>query len=84
MRLQSFRVQQYKSIMDSGQVEVDPSVTCLVGKNESGKSAVMQALWKFNNAAGAKYDPLIDLPAELFIKLRDADPEVVVFRLRAG
>ena len=78
MKLQSFQVQQYKSIMDSGQVEVDPLVTCLVGKNESGKSAVMQALWKFNNAAGAKYDPLIDLPAELFIKLRNADPEVVV------
>jgi len=49
----------------------------LLGKNEAGKSAVMQALWKFQNVAGAKYDPLFDLPAERFVELRQKDPEVV-------
>src|SRR5258708_18574743 len=49
-----------------------------MGKNESGKSAVMQALWKFNNVCNAKFDRLFDLPAEHFTRLRATDPEVVV------
>jgi hypothetical protein len=78
MRLKAFRVKNYKTIEDSGRVEIDTNVSCLMGKNESGKSAVMQALWKFNNVAGAKYDRLFDLPAEHFARLRTTDPEVVV------
>lgn len=77
MRLKSFRVRNYKTVEDSGPVEIDTNVTCLLGKNEAGKSAVMQALWKFNNAAGAKFDKLFDLPAEHFARLRTTDPEVV-------
>src|SRR5260370_2848912 len=78
MRLKAFQVKNYKTIEDSGRVEVDTNVSCLMGKNESGKSAVMQALWKFNNVAGAKYDRLFDLPAEHFARLRSTDPEVVI------
>ena len=78
MRLKAFQVKNYKTIEDSGRVEIDTNVSCLMGKNESGKSAVMQALWKFNNVAGAKFDRLFDLPAEHFTRLRTTDPEVVV------
>lgn len=78
MRLEAFRVKNYKTIEDSGRVEIDTNVSCLMGKNESGKSAAMQALWKFSNVAGAKYDRLFDLPAEHFARLRKTDPEVVV------
>lgn len=78
MRLKAFRVKNYKTVLDSGRVEVDKTVACLLGKNEAGKSAVMQALWKFNNVSGAKYDRLFDLPAEFFTRLRNTDPEVVV------
>ncbi len=63
MRLKAFTVKNYKTVSDSGKVEIDPNVTCLMGKNEAGKSAVMQALWKFNNVSGANYDRLFDLPA---------------------
>ena len=35
-----------------------------MGKNEAGKSAIMQAFWKFNNVSGTKYDRLLDLPGE--------------------
>jgi len=59
-------------------VEIDPNVACLMGKNESGKSAAMQALWKFNNVSGSKFDRLFDLPAEHYTRLRATDPEVVV------
>ena len=78
MRLKAFRVTNYKTILDSGHVEIDSNVTCLMGKNESGKSAIMQAFWKFNNVSGTNYDRLFDLPAEFYARLRSSDPEVVV------
>ncbi len=78
MRLKGFQITNYRTISDSGWVGIDTNVTCLMGKNESGKSAVMQALWKFNNAAGASFDPLTDLPAERYVELRKEDPEVVL------
>jgi len=77
MRLKSFRVTSYKSILDSGQVQIDTNATCLMGMNESGKSACMQALWKFRNVSGVKYDKLFDLPAELYTLRRKDDPNVV-------
>jgi hypothetical protein len=78
MRLKAFHVTNYKTVLDSGHVEIDPNVTCLMGKNEAGKSAIMQAFWKFNNVSGANYDRLPDLPAEFYARLRSSDPEVVV------
>jgi predicted ATP-dependent endonuclease of OLD family len=84
MRLKAFQIKNYKTIKDSGVVEADSNVTCLMGKNEAGKSGVMQALWKFNNVAGANYDRLFDLPAEDFTKLRTKDPEVAVLCARGA
>ena len=48
MILKSIRVRQYKSFTDSGEVRIEDDVTCLVGKNESGKSAMLQALYRLN------------------------------------
>jgi AAA15 family ATPase/GTPase len=45
MRLKSVRVTNYKSVEDSEEFEVD-DLTCLVGKNESGKTAILEALYK--------------------------------------
>ncbi len=47
MRLTSFQVREYQSVWDSGEIEIG-DVTCLVGKNESGKTALLQALYKIN------------------------------------
>lgn len=47
MELASFRIQMYKCILDSGDVEVTP-FSVLVGKNESVKTALLKALHKFN------------------------------------
>jgi len=38
----------FRNILDSTTVAIDPKVTCLVGKNESGKSAFLTALWWLN------------------------------------
>jgi hypothetical protein len=47
MKLTAFRIQRYKSILDSGWIELSP-LTVMVGKNESGKTTVLKALHKFN------------------------------------
>lgn len=62
MKLVAFQVTHYKVIEDSTRVIVDPHVTALVGKNESGKSALLHALWKSRNLAGAIFDSLYDYP----------------------
>lgn len=49
MKLIKFRIQHYKSITDSGWCWLSSDVTTLAGKNESGKSAVLEALRDFEN-----------------------------------
>ncbi|MBI1894349.1 MAG: AAA family ATPase [Candidatus Rokubacteria bacterium] len=49
MFLKSVRVENFKCIEDSNEFSVEP-VTCLVGKNESGKTALLQAIYKLNPA----------------------------------
>ncbi|MBI1894235.1 MAG: AAA family ATPase, partial [Candidatus Rokubacteria bacterium] len=49
MILNSVRVENFKCIEDSNEFSVEP-VTCLVGKNESGKTALLQAIYKLNAA----------------------------------
>ena len=51
MKLTHVRVQKYKCVEDSGEFRVD-QVTCLVGKNESGKSALLEAFYKLNGLIG--------------------------------
>jgi energy-coupling factor transporter ATP-binding protein EcfA2 len=43
MKLISVHVQNYRSILDSNPVEIG-GITCLVGKNEAGKTAFLKAL----------------------------------------
>lgn len=62
MRLIRFRVQNYKSVNDSGWVNVDTAVTALVGKNESGKSALLRALYKLNPVASDPFNPVREFP----------------------
>src|SRR5437879_5319201 len=50
MKLKSVRVRMFRNILDSTEVAIQPNVTCLVGKNESGKTAFLQALWRLNPA----------------------------------
>lgn len=44
MQLISARVTNFKCVIDSGDVEFEQAVTCLVGQNEAGKSAFLRAL----------------------------------------
>lgn len=53
MRLTHVTVKNFKSVEDSGEFSVG-DVTCLVGKNEAGKTALLQALHHLNPDAGEK------------------------------
>lgn len=50
MKLVGAQVQLFRNIIDSTPVDIQPDVTCLVGKNESGKTAFLQALYRLNPA----------------------------------
>jgi predicted ATPase len=63
MRLIKARVQKYRSIRDTGPFEVDLQKTILVGPNEAGKTALLQALQQINPPPGVrKFDSLRDYP----------------------
>lgn len=48
MKLVSFRVKHFKSIDDSNECSLASDVTVLAGKNEAGKTNLLQALDRFN------------------------------------
>lgn len=51
---------------DSGEFDLEPDVTYLVGKNESGRTADLQALYRFNPMEeSAVFNEVIDFPCRL-------------------
>jgi len=52
MKLVKTQVQHFRNILDSTEVDIQEDVTCLVGKNESGKTAFLEALRRLNPAQG--------------------------------
>ena len=54
MELTKVRIKNFRSINDSGDITVD-KITALVGRNESGKSALLLALASLNPAGGRKH-----------------------------
>lgn len=50
MKLKTVHIRMFRNILDSTEVKVEDKVTCLVGKNESGKSAFLNALWRLKPA----------------------------------
>jgi len=50
MKLRTVQIRMFRNILDSTEVKIEEKVTCLVGKNESGKSAFLNALWQLKPA----------------------------------
>lgn len=48
MKLTKFRIKNYKSITDSGDCYFSEKLTILAGKNESGKTSILEALEDFH------------------------------------
>jgi predicted ATPase len=67
MRLKKARVTSYRSIIDTGWFDVEAAKTIMVGPNEAGKSAVLQALQLIKPTGDAlKLDALRDYPRSLY------------------
>ena len=85
MRLKSVHVREFKSVHDSGEFETG-DVTCLVGKNEAGKTAVLEALYRLCPVIDShgKFDVTHDYPRtdvedyEQLIETGDREPATVV------
>lgn len=65
MLLTLLHVRRYRSAEDTGAFDVDPHVTCLVGKNESGKTAVLQGTYRLNPTEVTAFDEVTDYPSRL-------------------
>ena len=63
MRLTKVRITEFRSVQDPTEFKIG-DVTCLVGKNESGKTAVLQALYRLNPIIeeDGNYDATDDYP----------------------
>jgi len=44
VKIKKFRIKNYKSIVDSGDCYLAEGITILAGKNESGKTSILEAL----------------------------------------
>ena len=67
MRLRKARVRKYRSIRDTGLFDVEQGKTILVGPNEAGKSALLEALQRINPPGAIRsFDALRDYPRAEF------------------
>jgi predicted ATP-dependent endonuclease of OLD family len=66
MKLTHVQIRHFKHVLDSSEVAIQPDITCLVGKNESGKSAFLEALRRLKPSQGsAKFSSATHYPAWL-------------------
>ncbi|ASF46227.1 AAA family ATPase [Methylovulum psychrotolerans] len=61
MKLLKAHITNFRSIEDSNEFEIG-DLTCLVGKNEAGKTAILQALYGLNPMGYFAYDKTRDYP----------------------
>jgi hypothetical protein len=73
MKLLKFRVTSFRSVTDSGWIDVS-DVTALIGENEAGKTNLLLPLWKFNPTAAGEISLLDDMPRSRYAEMRD-EPE---------
>lgn len=73
MRFVSFQVQRFRNVLDSGWVTVDRTMTALVGKNEAGKSTLLEALFLLKPGYASKFDRTLHYPRWLLVEEEDED-----------
>ena len=72
MIFKSVKVENFKCIEDSTEFLID-SVTCLVGKNEAGKTALLQSLYKLKPdiKEESNFDPIMDYPRRKYSEYKE-------------
>lgn len=85
MKLTEARVREYQSVRDSNQFDIG-DITCLVGKNEAGKTSILKALYKLNPLISneADFDETDDYPRtdvedyQHEVEQGERDPAIVI------
>lgn len=82
MRLETFRIKNFRSVIDSGPIDV-ADLTALLGRNESGKSNLLRGLQSLNSADGFEaMRPIKDFPRHWRLEDCTDDTELVWTRWR--
>ena len=74
MKLTKVRVQNYRSVEDSEEFEIG-NLTCLVGKNEAGKTALLSAIRGLKPSQPFEFDEVIDYPRRFSTRFDDRHPD---------
>ena len=74
MKLTKVRVQNYRSVEDSEEFEIG-DLTCLVGKNEAGKTALLSAMRGLKPSGSFEFDETIDYPRRFSTRFNDRHPD---------
>lgn len=80
MLLKKVTIHKYKSFLTEQSYEVESAITRIVGKNESGKTALLEALAKsnyFEDNSEFKFDKDLDYPRSDLTKVRNENPAVL-------
>jgi predicted ATPase len=74
MRLSRARVQNYRSVKDSGWFDIEHDKTILVGPNEAGKTALLRAIEHVSPGPLVKpFDPLRDYPRSDYWRIQSGE-----------
>lgn len=74
MRLIQARIRNYRSVEDSEEFKVG-DLTCLVGKNEAGKTALLSALRGLRSTTNFSYDETRDYPRRFATRFDERHPD---------
>lgn len=83
IKLKRITVNKYKSIQKQQVVEIDPSITTIVGMNESGKTSFLEVIAKtnyFNNDKAFKFDRTQDYPRNELIDFENSEEDCEVIK----
>lgn len=82
MKLSRVTIYKYKSFLTTQSVDIDPAITRIVGKNESGKSALLEAIAKTNyyDARDTQFcfDKDLDYPRSELMRAKKDNPVAVM------
>lgn len=77
MLLKSIRIRRFRNFVEPQTIEIESDVTALVGKNESGKTTVLQALHRLKPAnLQEPFDFITEYPRWRLSNDRKAEPDI--------
>jgi len=78
MRLKAVTIKLYRNFVSDQRIVIEPDVTCLVGKNESGKTTILNALHRLKpaNAGSTTFDLTTEYPRWRLASDRKTNPDL--------